>query len=271
MELAGVFTPIAKKNTIATPRATKVRGRDLHSLGTPLPKPEARASSSLRGAKPAIAIFARAPLPGRAKTRLIPFLGRLGAARFQAALLQDALHKVNTLRGHVARCLFYAGRGFARKAAGYKAVQQRGPDLGHRLERAFRALLRRHSSVVVIGTDSPLLPPRVFRKALRELRVCDAVLGPCPDGGYYLIGLRRLTRGLLRGVRWGRASAFRDTLRNLLAAGYSCSVLEPFSDVDVPRDVRRLKGELASSEASRRLAPSSWQFLKEFPISSPHF
>jgi hypothetical protein len=121
--------------------------------------------------------------------------------------------------------------------------------------------------VVVIGTDSPLLPPRVLREALRELRVCDAVLGPCPDGGYYLVGLRRLTRGLLRGVRWGRASAFRDTLRNLLAVGYSCSILEPCSDVDVPRDVRWLEGQLASSKASRRLAPSSWRFLKGFPTS----
>jgi hypothetical protein len=231
----------------------------------------------LQEATPAIAIFARAPLPGRAKTRLIPLLGRVGAARFQAALLQDALRKVNTLAGQVRRCLFYAGPGFPRKAAGYKLVRQRGPDLGHRLERAFRALLRRHPSVVVIGTDSPLLPPRVLREALRELRVCDAVLGPCPDGGYYLIGLRaipygtelrRLTRQLLHGVRWGRASAFRDTLRNLLAAGYSCSVLEACGDVDVPRDVRHLKGELAGSEALRRLAPSTWQFLKAFPFLS---
>ena len=214
------------------------------------------------GGRAAIAIFARAPLPGKAKTRLIPLLGRDDAARFHAALLRDTLRKVKALAGPFTRYLFYDGPRFPEKPAGYLRVPQRGPDLGHRLENAFRTLLRRHPYAVVIGTDSPLLPPQILREAWRELRVCDAVLGPCPDGGYYLIGLRRLDKGIFRAIRWGTAFAFRDTLGKLLHRGYSCSILEPYEDVDVPEDVRRLVKQLARRRAARRLAPAAWQFLK---------
>lgn len=145
-------------------------------------------------------------------------------------------------------------------------MRQRGADPFERLQNVFCRLLRRHPGAVVIGTDSPTMPPRLLREAIRELRVSDAVLGPCPDGGYYLIGLRGPSRealhGIFRGVYWGSAFAFRDTLRNFLRRNFSCSVLEPWADVDRPQDVRRLRRELARSDAARRLAPATWRFLK---------
>jgi len=211
-----------------------------------------------------VAIFARAPSAGRAKTRLIPLLGARGAAEFHAALISDTLRKVNVLAGRVSRYLFLAGREIpvTESLLDYTLVRQRGPNLGARLEKAFRQLLRRHPAAVVIGTDSPTLPPRLLRKALGELRSCDAVLGPCPDGGYYLIGLRRLSPGVFRGVRWGSAVAFRDTLRNLLRRTFACAILEPIADVDRPEDLRRLARKLARSAEARRAAPAVWRFLK---------
>jgi hypothetical protein len=139
--------------------------------------------------------------------------------------------------------------------------------LSERLANAFRRLLRLHPSCVVIGTDSPLFPARLLRQALRELQACESVLGPCPDGGYYLIALRRpadpgMFRGIFRRVRWSTAFAFSDTLRNLLRAGLSCSVLEECADVDMPRDLQRLKRVLSQSRTARRLAPATWRFLK---------
>lgn len=216
----------------------------------------------------AIAIFARAPSSGKAKTRLIPLLGAQGAARFQAALVSDAIRKVNSLRDRVACYLFFSGRAFAFPAGPRRWTlgRQQGRDLGERLARAFRRLLSRYPAVVIIGTDSPTMPARILRAALRELRFCEAVLGPCPDGGFYLIGLRRPARGLprdvFRGIRWGSRLAFRDTQRRLLAHSFSCSVLEPFADVDRPEDLRRLLRELASKRAARRLAPATWIFSK---------
>jgi len=223
--------------------------------------------SCQRGETPAIAIFARIPLPGKAKTRLIPLLGSRGAAELHAALIRDTLRKVQALSGRVARYLFVAGLPTPVAPARFTLARQCGAGLGERLENAFRKLLHRHPCAVVLGTDSPLLPPRILREALRELRICDAVLGPCPDGGYYLIGLRRprasgMPGGMFRGIRWGTASAFGDTLRNLLRRGYACSILEMCGDVDTPEDVRRLKRELAHSRTARRLAPAAWRFLK---------
>src|SRR5208337_389290 len=243
---------------------------------------------------PAMAVFARAPIAGQAKTRLIPLLGPRGAAGLQAALISDTLCKVAGLKGRIQPYLFWAGdsiafrrsvlppsRPLARERLAlaparaepalsgaeacprdsrrdsrttpswapaclgeFRIIGQQGKDLGERLENAFRRLLLHHPSCVVIGTDSPLIPARVLRQSLRELQTCESVLGPCPDGGYYLIALRRLADprmlgGILRAVRWSTPFAFRDTLRNLLRLGLSCSVLEGYADVDLPRDFQR--------------------------------
>lgn len=212
----------------------------------------------------AVAIFARAPSPGRAKTRLIPLLGAQGAANFQAALIADTLRKVATRSRHAARYLFVAGRSFPVPSAlaRFTVVHQHGADLGERLVGAFRQLLARHQAAVVIGTDSPALPARNLHQARRELSVCDAVLGPCPDGGFYLIGLRCLPAGLFRKVRWGSRFAFRDVLRNLLRNGLACSVLDPIPDVDRPADVHAVAAQLARRPGLRRSLPALWGFLK---------
>ncbi len=215
-----------------------------------------------------MAIFARAPEPGRVKTRLIALLGKTGAADFQAALISDSIRKVQTLPRSVSRYLFLTGepRPPACIPRGYMIERQRGADLGARLASAFRKLLQLHAQAVAFGTDSPLLPPAILRQALLELGTCDAVLGPCPDGGYYLIGLRQgeagIPRGLFRNIRWGSAFAFRDTLRNILRNNFSCSVLEPLGDVDRPEDFRQLAGDLTRNRAARRLVPATWKFLK---------
>jgi rSAM/selenodomain-associated transferase 1 len=217
--------------------------------------------------RPAVAIFARAPVPGKAKTRLIPLLGSLGAAEFQAALIGDTVRKVDGLAGRVSRYVFLTGRKSTLFRAGYKCLRQRGTDLGFRLDKAFRHLLRYHPGAVVIGTDSPLFRPRIIRETFRELRICESVLGPCPDGGFYLVGLRRLTPGLFRGIRWGTRFAFRDTLRNFLQFQYSCSILEACSDVDVPEDVYRLNAELVHNFTARRLAPAVWRYLRSGKVA----
>jgi rSAM/selenodomain-associated transferase 1 len=212
---------------------------------------------------PAIAIFARAIVPGKTKTRLIHALGADGTAEFHRALVSDTLRKVAGLKATSARYVFTAGGGLppSMVPAGFECRRQQGCDLAQRLQRAFTQLLRQHSRVVVVGTDSPLLAPAMLRLALRELRATDAVLGPCPDGGYYLVGLRRIRPGLFSGLRLGTEFAFRDTLASLLDHGFSCSVLEPCPDVDLPKDLAALKKSLASNPATRRLAPNTWRFL----------
>ena len=222
-------------------------------------------SARCRPFSSALAVFARAPIAGYAKTRLIPCLGPRGAANFQGALISDALRKLRSLRRAATPYLFLAGQpssSFPTEAA-CTVVRQRGADLGERLAHAFRLLLRRHRAVVIVGTDSPLLTERVLRQAVDELRPCEAVLGPAPDGGYYLIGLRRVCSGMLAGVRWGTAYAFRDTLRRFLKHNLCCSILPAVADVDRPRDLWQLQSALRENASARRLAPATWRFLRD--------
>lgn len=209
---------------------------------------------------PALAIFARAAIPGKTKTRLIPALGREGAAEFHCALVGDTLRKAAKLKGNIARYLFVAGGAIPAPRL-FKCRKQRGRNLGGRLDHAFRLLLRRHPRVVVISTDTPAVTSAILRLALEELRAVDAVLGPCPDGGYYLIGLRRPGHGLFRDVRLGSEFAFDDTLGSLLAQGFSCAFLESFPDIDCPEDLRELRKGLVKNPQSQRLMPQTWHFL----------
>jgi uncharacterized protein len=213
----------------------------------------------------AVAVFARAVVKGKTKTRLIPALGPDGAAEFHRALVSDTLRKVAKLKGNSARYLFTAGGPLPGEMVppAFESRRQQGRDLAQRLQRAFQQLLRQHPRVVVIGTDSPALTTEMLRLALDELRTTDAVLGPCPDGGYYLVGLRRTCPGLFSGVRMGTEFALDDTLRSLLEHGLSCSVLEPCPDVDLPQDLAGLKKSLTKNPTARRLAPQTWRFLSK--------
>jgi len=190
-------------------------------------------------------------------------LGREGAAEFHRALVADTLRKVARLKGKAVRYLFVAGGAIPPSMAPryFGCQKQRGRDLGERLDQAFRLLLRQHSRALVIGTDSPMLSPSILRLAFEELRMVDAVLGPCPDGGYYLIGLRQTVAGLFRNVRLGSEFTFEDTLDYLLAHGFSCAVLEPCPDIDRPEDLRKLREELLKNPSARRLMPATWKFL----------
>jgi len=228
--------------------------------GTGVPLPPGRNQD---GRATAVAIFARAVRPGKTKTRLIPTFGPRGAAQFHQALVSDALRKVAGLAGRAECYVFTAGGALQETTVPgvFKHRRQRGRDLAQRLSRAFAELLRRHSRAVIIGTDSPTLAPAVLRLALDELRTMDAVLGPCPDGGYYLIGLRRTVLGVFDGVRLETEFAFRDTLSSLLAHGLSCSVLEPCPDIDRPGDLAALEKFLRKNPAARRLAPHTWRFV----------
>ncbi|HEX5484123.1 MAG TPA: TIGR04282 family arsenosugar biosynthesis glycosyltransferase [Terriglobia bacterium] len=220
-----------------------------------------------------MAIFARAPMAGRCKTRLIPLLGREGAAEFQRVLIADTVRKTRRLGGSVRLYVMAAGAArSSRETISFPSevewLSQRGADLGARIEHALRFLLKLYPRAIIIGTDSPELPPRIFRVAFEELRYCDAVLGPCPDGGYYLIGMQArgrswLPRGLLDGVRWGSRWALRDTTQRLLAAKLSYSLLEPFEDADRPRDLQRLFQRFAYNATLRRRAPATWRFLSK--------
>jgi rSAM/selenodomain-associated transferase 1 len=195
-----------------------------------------------------VLVFARAPVTGRAKTRLIPRLGESRATHLQRRLTQRAVE--------VARAAFPVElhgtsrhRFFRRFAVTFRL--QKGGDLGERMHHALAAALRRHRAAILIGTDCPVLTAGDLRRAARLLCSHDVVLAPAEDGGYALIGMRKARAGVFRNISWGESSVLGDTLARIGESNLSCALLRTVWDVDRPEDLERLRSRRFSSAARR--------------------
>ncbi|MFO1310908.1 MAG: TIGR04282 family arsenosugar biosynthesis glycosyltransferase [Burkholderiales bacterium] len=193
-----------------------------------------------------VAIFARAPQAGEAKTRLIPALGPQGAARLQRQLTRRAVEMaLDSGAGEVTLwCAPHAGHRFFRAVRQCLRVEcrdQPDADLGRRMLHAFEAHCAR-GPLVLIGTDCPALEPHDLRNAAQALRDGhDAVVVPAEDGGYVLIGLRRPLPFLFEGIAWGTDSVMRATRDRLRAHQARWCEPKVLWDVDRPEDLERLR------------------------------
>lgn len=191
--------------------------------------------------------MAKAPVPGLAKTRLIPALGAEGAAALAARMLQHTLAEALAAGlGPVTLCAApdaahaaFAGVVQARQVA---VVDQGDGDLGARMQRAFERALPRHAGALLVGTDAPALDAAVLQAAHRQLQDHDAVIGPAHDGGYVLIGLRRAEPRLFTGMPWSTPQVLALTRERLREAGLRWAELPPLHDVDDPADLVHLAG-----------------------------
>jgi len=191
-----------------------------------------------------IVVFAKAPQAGRVKTRLAAGLGAQGAARLHARLVERTVTTAlaadcGPVELHGAPASHQYLRALSRRHGLCLRDQGQG-DLGARMQRAFRAGLRRNSRVILIGSDCPALLPADLRRASRLLRGCEAVLAPAEDGGYPLIGLARTSARVFDGIAWGTNLVLAQTRRRLLALGWRYREMRTLWDVDRPEDLQRL-------------------------------
>ena len=185
------------------------------------------------------------------KTRLIPRLGAAGAARLHARLIRRAVDVALNARCGPVELHATAPHAFFR-TLGIKIHRQRGRDLGERMHHALREALQRHRAVIIVGADVPALTPADLRRAQRLLRGTDVVLAPAEDGGYGLIGARRISAGIFDNVEWGSARVLEQTVRNLSRAGLGYRLLRTVWDVDRPEDLDRLRSRPLSSAVPPR-------------------
>jgi rSAM/selenodomain-associated transferase 1 len=197
------------------------------------------------------AIVTKAPEEGRVKTRLSPALRPAEAARLAEAMLRDTVARA--LADASSRpVLAFTPDGAAawfRRAFPAIAEQrpQRGEGLGARLARLFEELLAAPDarSLVAVGSDQPLLPPGVVRRAHEALeRGADLVVGPDAGGGYYLIGARVAHPELFLDVPMSTPDMCAATVALARDRGLEVELLEEAYDVDVPADLRRLAADL---------------------------
>ena len=222
-------------------------------------------------------MFTRVPVPGEAKTRLVPPLTPAGAAGLQRAMTEDLLERFARVfgaddpdpgrpgaRSLEVRCDGDPSAGALDIPAAWTVIPQGSGDLGERLTRTARGARRDGiARLVIIGSDVPLLPLPLVEAAFVELAAQGAVLAPAEDGGYVLIGIapqripdNALDR-LFSGIPWGTGAVREATLASAKKAGLLVGELPSYWDVDRPEDLSRLRAEidaLGPAERPRRTA-----------------
>ncbi|WP_324749376.1 TIGR04282 family arsenosugar biosynthesis glycosyltransferase [Sphingomonas sp. LY54] len=195
-----------------------------------------------------IVIFAKAPVAGRVKTRLIPALGAEGAADLAAAMLHATCREALAAGiGPVELCLARHPEWAGDLPEGVEVTDQGEGDLGDRL---WRAAQRAGPPLLLIGTDCPALDRHRLRHAAQRLRDHDAVLHPAADGGYALLGLNRLDRSLFAAMPWSTGTVAGETIARIAALGWSLHIGETLRDIDEPADLAHLPPYLLPPKAS---------------------
>jgi len=212
-----------------------------------------------------LGVFAKAPVPGRVKTRLAQDIGPAAAAALYRRLGRQV---VAAAVGPGYRTIVWftppADRDAVRTWLDGLGVAEFSPqangNLGTRLVHAFgRSFAAGHDAAVIIGTDAPGVNRRIVAAAFRALRTRDLVLGPSLDGGYYLIGLSTPQPALFRAIPWSTRGVLRVTEGRARALGLSVGRLAPLRDVDRARDARAM-GLLSAARRSEtgRADPSNY-------------
>jgi rSAM/selenodomain-associated transferase 1 len=201
----------------------------------------------MTSARVALGVMARAPVAGRCKTRLARALGDGAAAALYRAMLLDSLDAYGRVRAsrHVVLAAPEEDGVAALRAIvppAWEIVPQVGDGLGARLAQAMRALGATGDAIVLASSDSPTIQADVVDAALVELAAPGrAILGPCEDGGYYLIGVSGLELGVLEGIAWSTSAVLAQTRARCRELGLGVTELPATFDVDEPDDVRTLE------------------------------
>jgi uncharacterized protein len=188
---------------------------------------------------PLVIVFAKAPQPGKVKTRL--GLEPAVAASVHAEFVRRTLQIVCAFSGEAELELCLDAPCTAWSEFEIRRSLQHEGDLGVRIYAALaRGLAAGHPNVIILGSDSPTLPPEHIRFLLTSN--ADVALGPTRDGGYYGIACRKIMPNMFDAVRWSTGEALADTVGALRRCGLSHVLGREWFDVDTPEDLRQLTG-----------------------------
>jgi rSAM/selenodomain-associated transferase 1 len=217
----------------------------------------------------ALIVVAKHPAPGKTKTRLSPPLKPEQASALYECFLLDTLdhtRQVGNTRHVIAYLPHDEREYFHQFASDFELIPQQGHDLGERLDNALTLYLSRgYERVVIMDSDSPTLPPEHLSQAFRSLSDgADVVLGPCDDGGYYLIGIKRPAPRLLLEVQMSTPTVAGDTIALAKEEGLRVSLLPTWYDVDDASSLLRLMREVENPDLG--VATHTRKFLRQSSI-----
>lgn len=219
----------------------------------------------------ALAIMTKAPRAGTVKTRLQPPLTPSEAAELNICFLRDIAAAISETKEHSQGVGVFTPVGSENEYQGvlpahFDLIPQRGNGFGERLTNAGDDLLHvGFESFCLINSDSPTATAETFREAVVQLQSADdrIVLGPSDDGGYYLIGMRKLHRHLFEEIDWSTERVFAQTDEHARKVGLKVHVLPKFYDVDDGAALRRLCEEVLGGNSAYDIAPVTRKFLAE--------
>jgi hypothetical protein len=206
-----------------------------------------------------LVVIAKQPLPGQVKTRIATSIGIERAAILYQCALEDTIEMVAGCNSYEPLLSYapdtaQARRFFSALAAGFKLIPQRGKDFGERLLNIFRQVAQNDvGSAVLIGTDSPSLPPSYLDQAFTVLDdpKVDVVLGPAMDGGYYLIGMRQPLPILFERIHWSTNLVAAETMSRAVEANLRLECLPTWYDIDTVEDLKLLLNDRSCHEYGR--------------------
>jgi len=193
----------------------------------------------------AIALLCKAPIPGYAKTRLIPLLGAKGAAEVQRNFVRRSVH--TALAAAVGPLTVWCDPDasdplFIELAQNYPLTLRSQPpgDLGIRMKVCAAATLKNAKTVIIIGADCPVMTPAYLQQAAAAMNAgTDAVIGPAEDGGYVLLATKRANKKLFTDISWGNHRVLDETKNRIRALNWHSHQLDTLWDVDRPEDWER--------------------------------
>ncbi len=217
-----------------------------------------------------LVIVAKEPVPGKVKTRLFPKLSPAVAADLYRCFLHDRIQEVSTLN-EVDRAIAYTpedvGKTFATLALdGFELFAQQGKHLGERLNNIFlEKLSQGYNAVSIVDSDSPDLPKSLIKESFELLlsKRADIVFGPCYDGGYYLVGMRKPHPELFRNIPWSTENVLSATLEKARKMGLNVKLLTRWNDLDTFEDLLEFYNKYKNRQLSK-----DWAGKKTFAFLS---
>ena len=192
---------------------------------------------------PTLLVLLKYPTPGRVKTRLAATLGPEEAADLYRQWIGRVFGQIQSLRECVRVIAYYSGAPLTSFSSWLPLAEQWWSqpegDLGTRLAFGFEKAHSANEPVIAIGTDCLDLDADLVREAIARLVTGDAVFGPTPDGGYYLVGTSKHLPGFFEGVPWSSSETFSSHISLCERNDWTFSVLPPRCDIDTLEDWQR--------------------------------
>jgi rSAM/selenodomain-associated transferase 1 len=207
-------------------------------------------------------IFIRLPRKGKVKTRLAQSIGEQNATEFYQICVKSIFREIGKLPENIEKYIFFSeqpDKGEKRflESNGFRHSVQKGEGLGQRLENALNTVFKEGAQkTIVVASDVPDLSAQIINEAIEALDQNDIVIGPCFDGGYYLLGMKKMHHKLFSNISWSTNQVYTQTLDSAKKDKLSLHQLQTLIDIDTGMDLRTW------SKTDKDLQPIFSEFLK---------